>query len=302
MGIHDRKYMSDDNHYRQSPFGGGAKSFTTKYIIVCAVIWMLDEILKSSLTLNLSLNPQRFYDFEVWRLISAFVMFTEAESFVHRILEMVILFLIGAQFEQQLGRKNYINLIITICLGQVIGGILIPHAYNIGYFSGIVSGIFVSYGLILGPQKMTLRLYFLIPLTLTGYMLVVFIIGLLIIFALANFYPWELTVPLLTGCFAAYVYTTQYQRGHYIDLLGWFKKKAKPKQKNVKPKKKTSAPMNDNQAKFSVVEEDEDIDDVDAFIQDKIDPILEKIATSGMSSLTSKEKKLLAEAKKKMGK
>jgi len=303
MGIHDRKYMSDDSQYRQSPFGGGVQSFTVKYIILCSVIYLVDVLLENALTKNLCLNPQKFYDFEVWRLFTPFFMFSEIERFVPRLLGLVVLFLLGPQFERMLGRQAYINLFITICIGQMIGGVLVPHNIHLGYFSGILSGIFVAYGLILGPQKMTLRLYFLIPLTLSGYMLVVFIMGLMVIFALTNMYPWQVTVPMLTGCFAAYVYTAQYQKGHYIDLVGWFKKKAKPKQKNVKqaPKKKPTK-MNTNQANFSLVEDDEEIDDVDAFIQDKIDPILEKIATSGMSSLTSKEKKLLAEAKKKMGK
>ena len=249
---------------------------------------------------NIASSLNKFYDFEIWRLFTPFVMFSVTENMVSRILELVILYLIGAHFEHLLGRKNYINLFIVICIGQMIGGVLIPHGYGLGYFSGVVSGVFVSYGLILGPQKMTLRLYFLIPVTLTGYMLIAFIIGLMVIFALANLYPWELTVPLLTGCFAAYIFTTQYQKGHPIDLLGWFQKKAKPKQRNAPPRK--SGPKNSNQAKFSIVEDEEDIDDVDAFIQDKIDPILEKIATSGMSSLTSKEKKLLEDAKKRMGK
>ena len=303
MGIHDRKYMSDDSQYRQSPFGGGPKSFTTTYVIICAVLWLTDSLTKGALTQHLCLNPQKIYEFEVWRLFTPFFMFTELENFVTRGLGLLILYLVGRHLELLLGRQTYINLFITICIGQMLVAILLPFGFNLGYFSGIESGLFIAYGLILGPKKMTLRLYFLIPLTVSGYMLVVFIIGVLVLITLADFYPWVLTVPMIAGCFAAYVFTTQYQKGHMMDLLGWFKKKAKPKQKNVQqPPKRKPGRMNTNQAGFSLVDEEEQIDDVDAFIQDKIDPILEKIATSGMSSLTAKEKKLLAEAKKKMGK
>lgn len=297
MGIHDRKYMSDNTG---SSLGGGPKSFTTKYVIVCSIIYLLDVLLEKSLTNNLCFNPQKVYDFEVWRLFSAFVMFTEYDGAVNRILGLIILYMLGKQFEEQIGSKNYINLFITISLGQMIVAVLIPQAFNLGYFSGILSGLFVAYGVLLGSRKITIKLYFLIPLTLSGHMLVAFIVGVLVLLTLANQYPWVITVPVLGGCFAAYVFITQYQKGQIIDLLGFLKKKAKPKQKNASPPK--PSPMNTNQAKFTVLEEEEEIDDVDAFIQEKIDPILEKIATSGMSSLTSKEKKLLEEAKKKMGK
>lgn len=308
MGIHDRKYMSDDNYYQRRRFSVSTNSFTHKYVLLCGLIYLVDALTSQSLTTWLCYNSSKVSDFEVWRLFSPFVMFTQIqiERDVFRIIGLVILYFLGTRFEEQIGKKNYINLFIMISLGQMIVALLIPipSAIYLGYFSGILSGIFVSYGLMLGHQKMTLMLFFLIPLTLTGYMLAVFIIGVMVLFTLGDLYSWYITVPQIAGCFGAYIFTTQFQKGHHIDLLGWFQKKAKPKQKNVKPAAPKQKPtrMNSNQAGFSIVEEDEEIDDIDAFIQDKIDPILEKIATSGMSSLTAKEKKLLAEAKKKMGK
>ena len=297
MGIHDRKYMSDDSYGRPS-LGGGPKTFTTKYVIVCAIAVLANALTEYALTKNLCLNPPAVYDSEIWRLFTAFIMFSGTQNEVMNLVILFVLYSLGNQIETQLGTKTYVNLLITMCIGMMIVGVLIPQPFFFGYVSGILSGLFLAFGLFLGGQKMTLMLFFLIPLTLTGHMLIAFTVGLTIVSGLMG--AWLYALPMLGGCFASYVFITQYQKGQTIDLLGWFVKKAKPKQKNAGPRK--PAPLNSNQAKFTLLEDDEDIDDVDAFIQDKIDPILEKIATSGMSSLTAKEKKLLEEAKKKMGK
>ena len=62
--------------------------------------------------------------------------------------------------------------------------------------------------------------------------------------------------------------------------------KAKTKKKKVSKKK-----MNVLQKSFHVIKDDEA--DVDEFISERIDPILEKIAQDGLSSLTAEERKLL---------
>lgn len=299
MGIHDRKYMSDDK-YGRSPLGGSPKSFTTKYVIVCVVVILANMLMNYELTRSLCLNPKLIYEFEIWRLFTAFVMFTGEHNEVMNFIVLFVLYSLGNQIESQLGTKAYVNLFITMSLGMMIVGILIPQSFYFGYISGILSGLFLAFGLFLGSKKMTLMLFFLIPLTLSGHTLIAFTVGLTVVSGLMG--AWFTALPILGACFASYVYITQYQKGQEIDFLGFLKKKAKPKQKNVNPNKKPSSPQNSYQANFSVLDDEEEIDDVDAFIQDKIDPILEKIATSGMGSLTAKEKKLLEEAKKKMGK
>ena len=61
--------------------------------------------------------------------------------------------------------------------------------------------------------------------------------------------------------------------------------------------------MNTHQMGFEVInDEQENIEDVDKYIKDVVDPILEKIANSGMNSLSAKERKIFEDAKKKMGK
>jgi hypothetical protein len=168
-----------------------------------------------------------------------------------------------------------------------------------GYIRGMLSGLFLAYGLFLGKQKMTLLLFFVLPLTLTGYALIGFTVGLIFITAL--FFQSATALPMLGGCFGSYLFISQYMKGTHIDFLKYFKPKKKLKSQQQKPQK--SGRMNTYQKGFEVMSEgDEEIEDVDKYIKEVVDPILEKIATSGMNSLTAKEKKILENAKKKMGK
>ena len=304
MGIHDRKYMSDETGSRRSPIGGGMpKSFTTKYVFICAILVLVDALTGYSLQANFTLTSAKVYEFEVWRLFTAFFLFTGPDQEVMKLIILFVFYSLGNQIEERLGTRSYINLLITMAVGTMIVAVLIPNVIMFGYASGLLSGLFLAYGLFLGSQKMTLMLFFLIPLTLSGYMLIAFTVGLIVLMTLTNMSTWFVSIPMLGSCFASYVFITQYQKGQTIDFLKMLKPKQKKSKPSSPPKKKSLGRMNTNQAGFSLVDDEEEkMDDVDAFIEEKIDPILEKIATSGMSSLTAKEKKLLEDAKKKMGK
>lgn len=66
MGIHDRKYMSENRPGGSSPFAGsGPKTFTTKYVILCAVLYLANELMNGQLALSLCLNPLKVYEFEL---------------------------------------------------------------------------------------------------------------------------------------------------------------------------------------------------------------------------------------------
>ena len=304
MGIHDRKYMADESGHRRSPMGGGMpKTFTAKYVIVCAVFVLVDALTNYSLQVNFTLTSSKVYDFELWRPLTAFVLFTGPHQEIMKLVILFVFYSLGNQIENILGFKQYVNLLITMALGMFVVGVLIPDVVMVGYVSGLLSGLFLAYGLFLGNQRMTLKLFFIIPLTLSGYMLIAFTVGIIVLMTLVNLSNWFVSIPMLGACFASYVYITQYQKGSYIDFLKLLTPKKKPATQNTKTPPRKPTRMNTNQSGFKVLdEEDENMDDLDAYISDKVDPILEKIATSGMSSLTAKEKKILENAKKKMGK
>ena len=313
MGIHDRKYMTDN----KPPLSGGSlpKTFTVKYVILTAIVFLLNEMASNEIYKTCTYFVAAVHDFEVWRIFTAFFTFDPGTSFIGVAIILFVFYSIGNSIENELGTKRYINLLITASAGMALVGLILPETMtvsmsdgtkglvpvNFGYAGGLLSALFLSYGLFLGKEKMTLLLFFLIPVTLSGYMLIGFTVGIIFLSALAL--NSTTALPMLGGCFGAYFYINMYMKGKDINLFSWLKPKPKPQQQQNQGRT-PAAKMNTHQQNFQLLDEDpeEDMDDVDKYIKEKVDPILEKIATSGMNSLTAKEKKILENAKKKMGK
>ncbi len=320
MGIHDRKYMNNNQYGRQSPFGGGLpKTFTVKFVIIAAVLYFVDALLNGQLIGSQVVPGQLAFhsglikdNWEFWRIFTAFFLVSPGETFLSVVITLIVFYWVGNHIEREIGAKRYVNLLITTSLGMALIGPILPATGTItvgdrtfplnepfGYIRGMLSGLFLAYGLFLGKQKMTLLLFFVLPLTLTGYALIGFTVG--IIFITALFFHSATALPMLGGCFGSYLFISQFMKGTHIDYLKFFKPKNKKNRTQQKPKKRGR--MNTHQLGFEVINEGEDdIEDVDKYIKEVVDPILEKIATSGMNSLSAKEKKILENAKKKMGK
>ena len=113
MGIHDRKYMSNDS-YGRSTLGASPKSFTTKYVILCSILYLANELTEKSLALHLCLNPKFIYEFEVWRLFTAFVMLDGETQLIYGAVTLFVLYSLGNNIEAQIGTKPFINLLITL--------------------------------------------------------------------------------------------------------------------------------------------------------------------------------------------
>jgi membrane associated rhomboid family serine protease len=317
MGIHDRKYMSGEG--KRHSFGGGMpKTFTVKFVFVVAAVLLADLLFDHEITRALIFDVGKIKsDWEVWRIFSSFFLSNPGGNIVVTLVVLYVFYSLGNALENELGTTKFINLLISMSIGMALVGLIMPSTYDLkvamkggaemtvkapvvfGYVDGMLSGLFLAYGLFLGRQKMTLLLMFLVPVSLSGYALIGFTVGIIFLSAFA--FNSIIALPMLGGCLGAYLFITQYSKGNHIDyfkILAKAKGKPKPKQKPVsKPR------MNTNQQNFQIMDEpEEDVDDVDKYIKEKVDPILEKIATSGMNSLTAKEKKILENAKKKMGK
>ena len=275
------------------------QTLTAKFVILTGIIYLIDVMVEHKLLINCAFITESVHDFEIWRIFTAFFFFNPGTNLIFALVILFVFYSLGHSIEKELGSKRFLNMLICTSAGMALIGLITPVA--MGYIDGMLSGLFLAYGLFLGKEKMTLLLFFLMPLTLSGYMLIGFTVG--IIFASALIFSSSVALPMLGGCFGSYFYINMYMKGKDINLFGFLKPKQKTKQA---PKRNIPAPppMNSNQRNFSVVEDEpeEEMDDVDRYITEKVDPILEKIANSGMSSLTSKEKKILEDAKKKMGK
>ncbi|NQZ56913.1 MAG: rhomboid family intramembrane serine protease [Lentisphaeraceae bacterium] len=294
MGIHDRKYMNNPG-MAGGRFGQMPKSVTGIYVAICAVLYFLGQMVDFEILL---FNQQELTkSFEFWRILTPAFFFSSGASIVMVVIELFVFYLIGKFLEGMLGSKRFINLLIACTLGSALFGLFVPACFSYGFIGGMLSAIFLAYGLILGSQKMTLMLFFVLPVTLSGHMLAGFSVGIIVIQCLFSQSYWLAGVSMLGACVGSYFFITQYQAGTNVDFLKIFKRG-----KKKGPAKKKAPKMNKHQKQFHIVEDEEPIEDVDAFIKENVDPILEKIAESGMSSLTAREKKILEKAKSKINK
>ena len=74
MGIHDRKYMTDN----KPPLSGGSlpKTFTARFIIISSVLYFVDLLMNNELFINLGFYSDKVKDFEIWRIVTAFFFVT----------------------------------------------------------------------------------------------------------------------------------------------------------------------------------------------------------------------------------
>ncbi|MCM8530923.1 MAG: rhomboid family intramembrane serine protease [Lentisphaeraceae bacterium] len=291
MGIHDRKYMN------KPPIGGASglpKTITARFVLICAILFLADKLSNGQLARFGLYNFDAVRSFEIWRLVTPAFFHTNT-GVIWVLISFYIFYSLGNFLESNLGSNRFLNLLSFSILGHSLIALFVPVS-GMGYFDGIVSSTFLAYGLILGSQKFKLMLFFVLPLTLSGHMLVGFTVALIV---LQCFSVWQMGLPMLGGCAAVYIFISQYQMGKSINLFKFLEKKPKPRNTDAKAR-----PFQPNtvQRNFQIVDDEpEGSDDLDAYIQEKVDPILEKIAKSGMSSLTKEEKQILENAKKKMG-
>jgi len=295
MGINDRHYMKGPSTVG-GRFNRLPKTVTARYVALCAIAYLLSLLLFPSHIDNPLLFSQQaiFQNFEFWRLFTP-AFFAEPNTIVGVAIGLFIFYLIATYIEEMMGSRRFLNLLVCCTLTSALFGLFVPFPLYYGYFGGFVSAMFVSWGLLLGREKITLMLMFLIPLTLSGHMIIALSVGIIVIQCLLREEYWLQGISMLGSCAGAYIFTTQYQLGKNIDLVKYFERKKKPVKKKA-PKKNT------NQQQFRVVDDEEDIEDVDAYIKANVDPILEKIAQSGMGSLSAQEKKILQQAKNKINK
>ena len=297
MGIHDRNYMNNGPQ-GGAPLGGGLpKSVTARFVGISGIIYLLDIFTGGQLS-SYGLYSQRavFEGFEIWRLLTSPFFLQPGAGIFIVLIELYIFYSLGNSVEIALGSRRFLNLLICCFIGVLALALFIPIAPAAGgFFGALLSAMFVAYGMVLGKQKFTLMLMFVLPLTLSGVNLVKLTFALVILPCLLGSYYWVIGLPMLGACGAAYWFMDKWRKGGDPDLLGSFKRGIR-KKKPAKPK------MNKFQKNFEVHKKEDSADDVDHYIQKNVDPILEKIAKTGMSSLSPAEKKILEDAKSKIGK
>ena len=208
-----------------------------------------------------------------WQFFSALFLHAGVFQFV---ANMLVLYVIGRDVESILGQKHFLYLYLCGALGGELGHLfLMPSTTVLLGASGGVAAMVMALAIILPELELTDSLFFVLPVKLKmkyfGYAL--FAIGAVLVVVdregVVSHSAW------LGGGAAGWL---------YAHLLGF----GRPSflQRALQRRRKES----ERRRQMSLEE----------FIEEEIDPLLEKIAQTGLESLSRSERRTLAQVREKL--
>jgi len=205
---------------------------------------------------------------QIWRLIT--YLFIHANIFWHLLFNMFGLWMFGPSVEKQIGTYKFILYYFLTGVGGALCAILInpnSHIQTIGCSSSIL-GILVAFAMLF-PDAIISMIFPPISMKAKHFAIAFGVIQILMIFESQSGINWAVHVG---GMAIGYFYMRYFfMTENFLNFKEW-------KEKYFAKKK----------------------EDREKFIQEQLDPILDKISKTGVDSLTSKEKNILKKAKYKI--
>ena len=307
-----------NNYYRPRGFGGFSlfPPVIKKLLIINGVLFFLLTLL-NNLSFNglpgwyiinrwFALNPLggvdaagQSYNFQFWQLITYQFMHG---GFGHILFNMFALWMFGIEIENMWGAKKFFTFYLLcgvaaglfhLFLSPLFG---LPSAVTIGA-SGSIYGVMIAFALFFPDRP--IYLYFFIPIK-AKYLITFLVLMEIMLVDSAGSSIAHLAH--LGGALAAFIFI-MFDKDSSISLkriLNWnfyLSSRHNPFSNLQNPFKKED--KNVEKAKFYEISNDAK-DKEKEVTQEQIDKILDKISKSGYQNLTSKEKKILFEASKKI--
>jgi membrane associated rhomboid family serine protease len=313
MSVADRDYWKDEEPSTFSSLPSWPVTYWLMGIlVVCFAGQCINDVyIKASIDPYLALTREGILSGWIWQLLS--FQFLHGSTF-HLIFNLLGLWFLGRSVEQVLGRSRFV---LAYFGSGIVGGVLqsvlmwafpaLYAGYVVGASAGIL-GILTVFCLL--HADATFRLYLLIPVS--ARVLLYITAGVELFFTLvpshrdgAVAHPahlggmmlgalwvrsgWHHDWNPLPGAALVDRIKNLFYRPHRAPKLRVLKGGTQPTASRIKT---TPAPT---------VVNTEDLAP-DEFIAREVDPILDKIAAHGMSSLTEKERRVLAAARDKVSK
>ena len=288
--------LEDRDYMRQPEYHTSRVSFTVMLLIVNAVVFLVqlvsanfphgEDIQYQYFALSLDGLRQGY----VWQLLTFQFMHG---GWMHIIFNSLAIFFFGRPVETVLGSKRFIGLYFV---SGTIGGLVqslfalaIPSfdVPVVGASAGAM-GLVAAFAVINWMERFTLLFYF-IPITMNGKTLLWASIGLAVL-GMLNVNSHIANAAHLGGIIAGFFYARQILHGNWPQ---W-----KLFRRRERPREVVATRTKENKFWRSAPEE-EDVS-TDQFLQNEVDPILEKISAHGIKSLTAREREILEAARKKM--
>jgi membrane associated rhomboid family serine protease len=291
--------LEDRDYMRQPEYHTPRVSWTVVLLIVNAAVFLVQlasqhfphgqEIQDDYFALSLD-GLRHGY---LWQLLTYQFMHG---GWTHIIFNSLAIFFFGRSVETVLGRNRFLGLyfvsgiaggVVQMLFAYFIPEYFDPNAPVIGASAGAY-GLVAAFAAINWTERFTLILYF-IPITMRGRTLLWVSMGMAVVGILTlggNIANAAHLGGILTGFF----YARQILRGN------WPQWKIFPR--HEKPREVIATRASENKFWRSAPPGEEVSND--QFLQNEVDPILEKISAHGIQSLTAREREILESARKKM--
>ena len=298
--------MLSDRDYMRSTFdppGRRHRSITVTLLIINVLAFLLQSVIygyppRFHAGPPLALSVDGIRSFYLWELVT--YQFLHG-GLLHLLLNCWALFVFGRAVEEAIGRKPF----LVLYLGSgVVGGLLqvvytFPWPSHFGIpvvgASAGVFGLVAAFATLYPNRTLTILLFFVIPVSIRAKNLLL-VSGLIAIFGIL--FPGGSVAHaahlggMLVGMFGI----------RWIGQMHWSSPRTQ-RSRDRRPGPRRLVQVVPKKSFPFVTKNVVDIEDqsADEFLTKEVDPILEKISAHGIHSLTEKERKILEEARQKMG-
>lgn len=294
--------MLDDRPYMRDPAYGSQRSYTVMLLITLGVCFVLQSLIQFYTRFPLyhyfGMTQSSILQGWVWQVFTFQFLHAPFGSggFFHIFFNCWGIYVFGRAVEETLGPVRFMQ----VYLGSgVIGGLLqclgmlaLPSHFGnvpvVGASAGLF-GLIAAYAALFPSRQLTLLLFFIIPITLTARLLLIFS-GLIAIFGILVPVGHVAHGAHLGGLLGGLAFIRWVVHGEW----------QMPKFKLRREKIFVRGPRTVRQP--GRIPPDELDLPSEEFISREVDPILDKISAHGIQSLTERERKILEAARAKMAK
>ncbi|MCS1407117.1 MAG: hypothetical protein M2R45_00274 [Verrucomicrobia subdivision 3 bacterium] len=299
--------MLDDRPYMKSVSFGPVWSATKVILVANTVLFVLQSILERWSNVPI----QKYFYLSTAGISNGYVFQLVTYQFLHGgvlhlLCNLLVIYFFGKELEIVLGRNDFLMLYFT---GGVVGGVFqitlawaFPNIFNATFISGqpvgvvgasaCAFGLVAAFALMYPDRVITLLLFFVFPFSLRAQTL------LWIALALAVFGILVPTDSIAHGAHLGGI-CVGVSYVHFVIRNSW--RFRMPSFSRLFPQKVRAGGGGGKRWAANDRDRGKKEPSSTDFISREIDPILEKISEQGIHSLTEKERKLLENARSRMG-
>jgi len=295
--LEDRSYMREPEWRPEASRSGISLCLTL--ILINVACYILQHTVRG-FEETLALFPQRLQNGNVWELLS--YQFLHGGLF-HLLINCAMIWFAGRQIEEALGKAKFLVLYLV---AGVFGGLLqcalswsgfLPPAGVVGASAGIF-GLIAAFAMVYWERELTFLIMFVIPVRMKAkYLLIALaVIGVLgIISKEGGIAHGAHLGGMIWGVLFILLFI---QGGTYSGAEPWWDRL---RDRFSSANRRKVVTIDGGARAYSRGQDKaEEVDEID-FVESEVDPILDKISEKGIQSLTERERKILEQARKKMG-